>query len=202
MASSVVAATPHVYPLMLDHEIAMGSEGSVVLGSYFGRPAIIKLLGPDRRGLRIWRTEVQMLERLKVLQGEWVPELLGSGHLEAGVHFIALSKVDGESLSKLRDNSGGFPPGVGESAKAGLKRLREVVPGFLHGDIRLENVMWGVQGSANNRASSSCVFIDFGRSRADGSIVQQAQEELHLCSLLGCSSSFAPEDLMDPDPVD
>jgi hypothetical protein len=52
-----------------------------------------------------------MYRRLKALQGELVPRLLGSGHLESGVHFIALSKVDGVTLSKLR---GKTPPGAFE----------------------------------------------------------------------------------------
>ena len=102
------------------------------------------------------------------------------------MHFIALSMINGPSLSKLRgggggsSGSGGFPPGVWASAKDGLERLRKVVPGFLHGDIRLENMMWGVRYASSGESAASCVFIDFGRSKSGVDNTQQAQEDVLL----------------------
>ena len=172
--------------------------------TYFGRPAVVKLLGPDRRGLKAWRTEVDMYERLSALQGQLVPQLLGSGHLEVGVHYIALSCVEGTALSSLP----AIPQRAAESALAGLRRLQETVPGFLHGDLRPANIMWASpsqegaaaavappsqegaaavappsqEGAA--AAAPSCVFIDFGRSRSDGDSAQQAEEEVKLRRML------------------
>ena len=175
-----VALVRPVCALRLDYEISGASIGrSVVLGAYYGCPAVIKLLGPDSCGLRAWRAEVEMYGRLKALQGELVPQLLGSGHLNSGVHFIALGKVVGKTISALH---GRIPPGAAESARQGLIRFREIVPGFLHGDIRPNNIMWGAC-SAERAGNPSCVFIDFGMSRIDASTVDQGQEELSLCQL-------------------
>ena len=177
-----VAATTQSYPLQLHRELCSGSEGIVAAATYFGRPAVVKLLGPDRRGLAAWRREVDMYERLGALQGQLVPQLLGSGHLEAGVHYIALSCVEGTALSSLP----AIPQRAMESALAGLRRLQEAVPGFLHGDLRLANIMWATPSHDGPAAAAaaSCVLIDFGRSRSDGDSAQQAEEELMLRRML------------------
>ena len=146
-----------------------------------------------------------MYERLGALQGQLVPQLLGSGHLEVGVHYIALSCVEGTALSSLP----AIPQRAAESALAGLRRLQEAVPGFLHGDLRPANIMWASpsqegaaattaspsqEGAAATTASPSqegaaaaapsCVFIDFGRSRSNGDSAQQAEEEVKLRRML------------------
>lgn len=171
--------------ILLDREISGYSDGTVVLGAYDGRPAVIKLLGPDHHGLRAWRAEVEMYGRLRALQGERVPQLIGSGHLKAGVHYIALGKVFGDTISNLH---GTIPTEAGESARQGLIRLREIVPGFLHGDLRPRNIMWGAcsaEGAAGEPSgrNPSCVFIDFGRSRINASDAEQRKEDLSLCRI-------------------
>ena len=180
-AGPAAVATAQSDVLQLHHELCCGSEGIVAAATYSGRPAIVKLLGPDRGGLKAWRREVDMYQRLVALQGRLVPQLLGSGHLEAGVHYIALSCVEGTTFSSLP----AIPQRAMESASAGLQLLQETVPGFLHGDLRPANIMWASpseEGAAS--AAASCVFIDFGRSRCDGDSAQQAEEELMLRRML------------------
>ena len=102
-----------------------------------GAPAVVKLLGPDDYGLAQYEAELRMYRLLQPLQGQLVPRLLGAGHLDFGVHFLATSTIDGTPLSSL--------PHVTDSVASGalraLQRLQAVFPNFLHGDIRLENVL-------------------------------------------------------------
>lgn len=166
--------------LQLHHSICSGSEGAVELATYGGRPAVAKLLGPDSSGLAAWRAEVAMYGRLEALQGVLVPELLDACHLELGVHFVAMGLVDGKPLSSLAT----VPDDVAASALHCLRSLQAHVPGFLHGDIRLPNILW-LDRSGSGGAPPACMFLDFGRSSSNGTAAQQADEECVLRCLLG-----------------
>ena len=160
-----------------------------MMGKYGGAPAVVKLFGPDCGGLAAYDRELQVYHKLETLQGQVVPCLLGAGHLTAGVRYLAVARVEGPPLSGLPQ----IGPAVAAAAVCALGHLHSSHVGFLHGDIRLQNVMLargctavgaGGAGSADD-TDVRCMFIDFGQSQLGGSIAEQHKEVKLLKHLMG-----------------
>ena len=157
-----------------------------MMGKYGGAPAVVKLFGPDCGGLAAYDRELQVYHKLETLQGQVVPCLLGAGHLTAGACYLAVARVEGPLLSGLPQ----IGPAVAAAAVCALGRLHSSHAGFLHGDIRLQNVML-VRGCTAVGAGSAddtdvhCMFIDFGQSQLGGSMAEQHKEVKLLKHLMG-----------------
>ena len=160
-----------------------------MMGEYGGAPAVVKLFGPDRGGLAAYDRELKVYQKLEALQGQVVPCLLGAGYLTAGVHYLAVARIEGPPLSGLPHIS----TAVADAAACALGRLHSSQAGFLHGDIRLQNVMLargctavGAGGAGNaDDTDVRCMFIDFGRSQLGGSMAEQHKEVKLLKHLMG-----------------
>ena len=125
--------------LRFSETLAAGSEGLVMAGTCDGVDCVIKLLGPDRSGLAAYEREVAAYTALQRLQGRHVPELQAWGDLEYGVRFLALRRVAGaQPLSSLQRP---LPAAVKGAALQALAVVQAACPGFVHGDVRLENVV-------------------------------------------------------------
>lgn len=161
--------------LQLDKLLCEGSEGYVYQGSYSGTKAVFKLLGPARSPPNALRKEVAAYEALAPMQGKLLPTLLSTGSFKTGVWYIAVSFVEGTPLSQMDVIS----LEVAQAAVNALECLHiEGNKGFLHGDIRLANVIY-------LESSKKCNIIDFGRSKIGASHVQQAAEKQQLATLVG-----------------
>eukprot|EP00878_Enallax_costatus_P023658 GHUV01025179.1.p1 GENE.GHUV01025179.1~~GHUV01025179.1.p1 ORF type:complete len:108 (+),score=35.11 GHUV01025179.1:28-324(+) len=90
------------------------------------------------------------------------------GHLGCGVYGLAVSRIDGVSLSKLPEIS----HATAVAAVDCLKSLVAAFPGFVLSDVRLPNVMLLSEGSCT---APRCVFIDFERSELNGSKKEQRE---------------------------
>ncbi|PNH05089.1 hypothetical protein TSOC_008675 [Tetrabaena socialis] len=177
---STSAAAPLSASLQLSGQLSTGSEGAVLHGVCRGMAAVVKLLGPDNRGLAAYGREVQAYRALEPLQGKAVPVLLAAGHLAAGVHFLATGLVQGTPLSSLVP----VPDAVARAAMRALERVHGTSPGFLHGDIRLQNILLAAGADED---TPTCVVLDFGRSRLGGNTQQQEFERAQLRALPGVS---------------
>ncbi|PNH06131.1 hypothetical protein TSOC_007543 [Tetrabaena socialis] len=166
--------------LVLHSKLCVGSAGLVVLGAYGGEPAVVKLLGPDDEGLTAYSRESSAYDAVQGLQGTVVPKLLAAGHANHGVYYIAVSRLPGQPLSEVAQP---FPPGVVKAAEDALRQLHAACPGFLHGDIRLENMILLPPGSPGGDCAK-CMVIDFGRARL-GRAQEQDMEVRQLRRLLG-----------------
>jgi tRNA A-37 threonylcarbamoyl transferase component Bud32 len=166
--------------LQLHYKLCSGSAGAVVCGAYGADPAVVKLLGPDTHGLAEFRREVQAYTVLQKLQGNVVPHLLSVGRLVAGVHFIATRLIPGTPLSSLPT----VPAPVADAAVHALSRAHEAHTGFIHGDIRLQNIML-VDSASGSDTTVRCMVIDFGRSRLDGTPSDKVKEVKKLKRMLG-----------------
>ncbi len=126
--------------LRFHQELASGGSGGLVMaGTCDGADCVIKLLGPDRRGLAAYEREVAAYAALKGLQGLHVPKLLAWGDLDYGVRFLALRRVAGaQSLSCLPRP---LPAAVATAALRALDEVQAACPSFVHGDVRLSNVV-------------------------------------------------------------
>lgn len=158
------------------HTLCDGSEGAVAVGTYDGVPAVVKLIYPDEHGLDAFNREVAAYQLLASFQGGLIPQLLGAGQVRAGVHFIAVAKVSGRPLSSFS----AVPTHLQQAAVSALSKLHSTHPGFLHGDIRLENVMAqqaACEGGAEP-AYTGCMLIDFGRSCTTGASSKQQKQEV------------------------
>jgi serine/threonine protein kinase len=168
------------------HKICSGSAGDVMAGVYNGIPAVIKLLGPDSAGLEAFDREARSYSVLHQEQGEVVPQLLGVGWYPlAGVRYLAVRRIQGSPLSGLPT----IPPSVAAAAVRALERVhRAGGPGFLHGDVRLQNILLE-EAAASSDANPRCFIIDFGRASEGGSVAQQRQEVRELKALLARRSA-------------
>ncbi|KAG2445030.1 hypothetical protein HYH02_008898 [Chlamydomonas schloesseri] len=219
-ATAAASARPPSKPqrvlLRFRQEIGPGSEGKVVAGTCDGVDCVIKLLGPDRSGLAAYRREVAAYAALEGLQGRHVPELLAWGKLAWGVRFLAVRRVaGGVPLSSLPRP---VPAAVAAAALGALEAAQAACPGFVHGDVRLENVQvvageeqevlkpppsaaagggegggeqgaGAQQGAASSTAAAArCVLLDFGRSRLDGGAARQQTELEQLQRLLAVAA--------------
>lgn len=115
---------------------------------------------------------------LAPVQGSAVPKLLACGQLGVGVRYIATARVDGVPYSRLPS----VHEAAAEAAVRAMQQIRSVWPCFLHGDIRLANIM--LQKPGVDTAAPTAVILDFAASRLDGSPREVAAESRQLSSLL------------------
>jgi RIO-like serine/threonine protein kinase len=146
--------------------------------TFGGEHVALKWLGPDASSMAAYHRELDMLLAMAPMDDLPAARLLAWGHYMAGVHFIATHYIDGTPLSELAV----IPAAVAEAAETALKELQQRLHGFLHGDIRLANVMLCAAG---RDFQPRCMFVDFARSRVDGSSAQQRAELASLNTLTG-----------------
>ncbi|KAG2440751.1 hypothetical protein HXX76_003608 [Chlamydomonas incerta] len=201
-ASPTAARRPPRVRLCFKEELSAGSEGLVMAGTCDGVDCVMKLLGPNRSGLAAYEREVAAYAALEGLQGLHVPDLLAWGDLDCGVRFLAVRRVaGGQPLSHLPRP---ISAAVAAAALRALAAVQAACPGFVHGDVRLSNML-AVQagpplppsGAAGAGAGGGfgdgwhaageqlrCVLLDFGRSRLDGGAAEQRLELEQLHKLL------------------
>lgn len=166
--------------VQLHGELCTGSAGLVTHGLCNGKPAVIKMYGPDDPGLATYRQELHVYKQLAVVQGRLVPELLGYGHLKAGVYFLATQYIQSEPLSAMAN----ITPAIAKAALHALQQLQHARPGFLHGDIRLANVLL-VGSAAGGDVDMKCMMIDFGQSKLNATRKDMQRELKQLKQVLG-----------------
>ncbi|KXZ46815.1 hypothetical protein GPECTOR_40g549 [Gonium pectorale] len=170
---------PHLERMLCD-----GYGGGIVaLGTVGDRPAVVKLLGPSAAAIQAYHTEREAYDLLAELQGSVLPELLAAGRTfdDLNVYFIATALVPGETLWQVLGQRW-LQPEEMAAAVGALQQLHAARPGFLHGDVRLENVMLLRREPGE---AARCMVLDLGLSRLDGSEEEQRAEVRGLRELLG-----------------
>lgn len=162
--------------LQFERQLCDGCHGLVLAGKLSNRAAVFKLLGPNHEGMTAYYTELAALRYLSAKAVPAAVRLISASHLSAGVHYLATEFVAGTALSAVHP----ITPAIADAAVAALRTVHAAHPGFLHGDIRLPNVML-VSGSD---APPECKIIDFGASSFNGCKAKQDQEMLQLQQLL------------------
>ena len=138
-STAAVRQRPSRVLLRFQEELCAGSHGRVLAGTCDGVDCVIKLLGPDRSGLAAYEREVAVYTALEGLQGLHVPELLAWGDVDWGVRFLAVRRVaGGQPLSRLPRP---IPAAVAATALRVLEAVQAACPGFVHGDMRLSNML-------------------------------------------------------------
>ncbi|PNG99895.1 hypothetical protein TSOC_014315 [Tetrabaena socialis] len=189
------AARPAPVRLCFLDLLAQGGDGIVFHGTCDGAPAVIKVFTWELCALAAYWQESVAYRALTMLQGSVVPLVLAHGKLPYGLRYIALRPIEGgEPLSGCLQP---FPRAVAVAALRALQEVQAACPGFVHGDVRLENLLLvrapGRGGAAEGEgepdalggAALRCVLLDFARSRMDGSEQQQQRELAQLRQLLG-----------------
>eukprot|EP00877_Chromochloris_zofingiensis_P006562 jgi/Chrzof1/2159/Cz11g04140.t1 len=174
--------------IQLEAVVCSSSASTVVRGRWWGDPAVFKLHGPDV-GWQEWETEVGMYDRLSAEQGKLLPRMLGHGSIIAGVKYIALENIDGVPLSDLPY----ITEKVAAAAFNALVTLQQRHPGFVHGDIRLQNIM--LLATPRPGESSTCMLLDLAWSQMDGSEAQQEHEVQEFTQLIEEAQREAAADL-------
>lgn len=163
--------------------LAVGCNGPVFSGTCNGAPAIVKVFTWDADAHDAYRREVAAYRALARLQGSVVPEVLDYGRMRFGLRYIALRPVEGGQ--PLSSCEWPFPRAVAKAAVKALQTAHATCEGFVHGDVRLENMLLLRQGAAAGGGTPRCVLLDFEWSRTDGDKEQQEQEQAQLERLLG-----------------
>lgn len=117
---------------------------------------------------------------MQSLQGVLVPQLLAYGPLAAGVHYLATKQVNGISFPPWDSMSQEAAAAAAAGAEKVLRQICQQHPGFVHGDLRLPNLL--LLHSSDNTATPGVMLIDFAASKLDGSAseVQAQFQELRL----------------------
>ncbi|KAG2426010.1 hypothetical protein HXX76_013381 [Chlamydomonas incerta] len=123
-----------------------GRDGTVYdgrLGAAAGTPVVIKVYcmwDPEQE--EAYAREVAAYRALARLQGSWIPRVLASGRLAGDLprlRCLVMEPVAGGQ--RLSDYPGRpFPGTVVDAALDALRQAHDVA-GFLHGDIRLQNIL-------------------------------------------------------------
>eukprot|EP00878_Enallax_costatus_P012957 GHUV01013531.1.p2 GENE.GHUV01013531.1~~GHUV01013531.1.p2 ORF type:complete len:247 (+),score=56.62 GHUV01013531.1:1090-1830(+) len=157
--------------------ICEGCNGLVLHGTFKGQPAVYKLFGPDRGGIAAGMNEASIYGALEPCQGTELPIFFEWGHLAAGIYYLAIACVEGVPCSELPSE---FQATAALAAKAALQRICTVQPGFLHEDLRLENILFR-HGSSDT--APTAVIIDLAASRLDGNPAEVKMQFRQLKSL-------------------
>lgn len=118
----------------------------------------------------------------------------------AGIHYLAMEYVDGQTLTRVVSKQGPLP--VGEAAaiirQAALGLLHAHRAGIVHRDVKPGNLMRAVDGTVK--------VLDLGLARmsstamlADGDSESQKESK---GKLIGTLAFMSPEQLEDPDTAD
>ncbi len=166
-----------------------GDSGLVAHATLAGQAVVVKLYGPELDALEAYCTEFDAYSQLADLQGDVLPVLLAAGRpcpqVEDGVFAIAMRLVPGRTLRSMRGSIG-----VREAAAAmdALRQLHRRVPGFLHGDVRLSNVVLlpggREEGEGRERKGEGppqCVVLDLGAARWGGT--EEEQEKVRQMAM-------------------
>eukprot|EP00878_Enallax_costatus_P010445 GHUV01010904.1.p1 GENE.GHUV01010904.1~~GHUV01010904.1.p1 ORF type:complete len:309 (+),score=81.11 GHUV01010904.1:64-927(+) len=159
--------------------ICEGCSGLVLRGIYQGQPAVYKFFGPDREGIAAGMNEATTYGALLQCQGDEVATFLDWGHLLAGIYYIATAYVEGVPCSELPSEL--KQEEAATAAETALQRICAVQPGFVHGDLRLPNIM--VKHGSDDTAAPTAVIIDLAASRLDGSPAEVKAQFQQLKSL-------------------
>lgn len=119
---------------------------------------------------------------MQPLQGHYIPRKLAWGQLAAGIHILATARVDGVPFSDLQSPQQQKAAAAAAAADKALQQIHSLQPGFLHGDLRLANIL--LQRGVDDAAPPTAVFIDFAASRLDGTPAEVEAETRQLKSLL------------------
>jgi len=152
--------------------LGSGATSIVLQGRFQGKGCAVKLLLLE--DARSWVREAAAYQHLQVLQGCCLPKLLGVGlTCQGACCFLALELVPGVPL--------GCGMGISQAvACAAVNALQQVHDlGYIHGDVRLENLMR--QDTAGG--TSGAVLVDLGRA-SPGSIQERNMEMASLRQLL------------------
>jgi len=152
--------------------LGSGATSIVLEGKFQGKGCAVKLLLLE--DARFWVREVMAYQHLQVLQGVCLPKLLGVGlTCQGACCFLALELVQGVPLSLAR----GASEAVAAASVAALQQVHDL--GYVHGDVRLENMM------QREAASGTCgaVLVDLGHAR-HASFQEREMEMASLRQLL------------------
>ncbi|KXZ51972.1 hypothetical protein GPECTOR_11g94 [Gonium pectorale] len=183
--------------------LAEGGDGTVFSGTCNGAPAVIKVYTWEAYDQAAYWREVQAYRALAQVQGSSVPQMLSHGTTETNLRYIALRPMEGSQ--RLSDCVRPFSRAVAVAALRALQDVQAACPGFVHGDLELENMLLvpgaaGTSGGAVEAGGASyassgtagdgggaprCVLLDFARSRLDGDEQQRERERAELKQLLG-----------------
>lgn len=121
-------------------------------------------------------------DAMQSLQGVSVPQLLAYGPLAAGVHYLATKQVEGMPFPPLHTMSQEAATAAATGAEKVLLQICEQHPGFVHGDLRLANLL--LVHNNDDTAVPTVMLIDFAASRLDGSAADVCAQFRELRSLL------------------
>ncbi|KAG2452471.1 hypothetical protein HYH02_002711 [Chlamydomonas schloesseri] len=224
------AAGAEEKPLQFLQQLGHGRDGMVFRCMYDGRPAVIKVYSWERHQVKAAAREEAAYRALAALQGSVVPKVMVTGRLSGdlrALRCLVMEPVEGRArpLSDCGYRRP-FPEHVQAAAQQALSRahaegFQADRGGFLHGDVRLANILLvgGGGGGGEDEAEAvqqaqegasvahkaqaeeqvRCVLLDFGSSRLDGSAAEQAAELAKLRRLLGADGRGAVDDGGDYD---
>ncbi|KAJ2298489.1 hypothetical protein IWW55_004455 [Coemansia sp. RSA 2706] len=174
--------------LTIGQMLGEGRSGTVHRGKYNGRPAALKISFADAAPeiVEEMRNEVAVYEQLADLQGTDIPQLYDWG----------LADIDGFQcavivLEELTDVMFGIPEddkaerlsmAERERAICALSRLHDW--GIVHGDPRMDNLLFVPAASTSKCPRIRPVFIDFGFAEANADDKMVAEDYEGWCEVL------------------
>ncbi|KAG2501381.1 hypothetical protein HYH03_001169 [Edaphochlamys debaryana] len=208
--STPPAPAPNLVTLHMLRCLSEGDDGTVLEGLCGGTPMVYE---GDVWGLAAYCRESKAYIALASLQGLAVPQVMGHGQMPYLMRYVAMRPLAGRTLADVprAERSGA----VADAALEALLAVQRCCPGFVHGDVQLENFMLleppaagaaaeegpegcgaaagggsctgggGGGGSSGGGGGPRCVLLDFARSRLDGDTRAQQRELAKLRGLLG-----------------
>ncbi|KAJ2307791.1 hypothetical protein IWW52_005992 [Coemansia sp. RSA 2704] len=174
--------------LTIGQMLGEGRSGTVHRGKYNGRPAALKISFADAAPeiVEEMRNEVAVYEQLADLQGTDIPQLYDWG----------LADIDGFQcavivLEELTDVMFGIPEddkaerlsmAERERAICALSRLHDW--GIVHGDPRMDNLLFVPAASTSKCPRIRPVFIDFGFAEANADDKMVTEDYEGWCEVL------------------
>ncbi len=137
-------------------------------------PRVIKILPSDPEQSRDWRDELIVMR--EAARTTWfVLDFFTTGVLEVGddeYHFLVMPFCEGGDLARWAEEDRPARARVRHLMEVawGLARVEEAIPGFVHGDVKPQNVLLGRyvenrDGVLAKLPSPRAIVADFGASR-------------------------------------